>query len=188
MAAATYGNENLAMVRRGINWGAIWAGVFTFAAIWSVFGALGMAIFASAAKANAARPVSGMNVGESIWMIVLTIIAMYVAGLITGRLAAVTTSNEGVAHGQAMFGLSVVSLLVLVAIAGVGLTNAVSAPLASTHSPYILGAIADLGWAGFVALFLGWIGAMIGGSQAPRFRTGAGTSERPVQPIRSNAA
>ena len=26
MAAATYGNENLAVVRRGINWGAVWGG------------------------------------------------------------------------------------------------------------------------------------------------------------------
>jgi len=188
MAAATYGNENLAMVRRGIHWGAIWAGVFTFAAIWSVFGALGVAIFASSANPAATHPVLGMNVGESIWVIVLTIIAMYVAGLVTGRLAAVTTTSEGVAHGQAMFGLSVVGLLVLIAIAGVGLTNGVSAPFASSHSPYVLGAIADVGWAGFLALFLGWIGAMIGGSHAPRFRTGTGTSERPVQPIRSNAA
>ena len=43
-------NEELAL-RVRTDWGAIWAGVFTFIAIWSVFGFLGMAVFASAAGA-----------------------------------------------------------------------------------------------------------------------------------------
>lgn len=73
-----------------VDWGAIWAGVFVFVGIWSVFGLLGMAIFASAANANTQNPVMGMSVGMGIWAVVLTIVAMYVAGRETGRLAAVT--------------------------------------------------------------------------------------------------
>lgn len=186
MAAATYGNENLAVVRRGMNWGAVWGGVFTFMAIWSVFGALGVAIFASSANANAAHPVTGMGVGESIWVIVLTAIAMYVGGLVTGRVAAVTSRHEGVAHGQAMFGLSVAGVILLVTLATAGLTTA-GTTAASAHSPYILGAIADVGWAGFVALLVGWLGAMIGGSQGQQQRSGTAGTERPVQQIRNVA-
>lgn len=189
MAATTttYGSENLAVARRGVNWGAVWGGVFTFAAIWSVFGMLGVAVFASSANTNAAHPITGMNVGEAIWVIVLTAIAMYVGGFVTGRLAAVTTRQEGAAHGQAMFGLSVIGAIVLVILATAGLTNA-TATGASAHSPYIVGAIADVGWAGFVALFLGWLGAMIGGSHGQRQRIGTtGTTERPVQQIRNVA-
>lgn len=73
-----------------VDWGAIWAGDFVFVGIWSVFGLLGMAIFASAANANTQNPVMGMSVGMGIWAVVLTIVAMYVAGRETGRLAAVT--------------------------------------------------------------------------------------------------
>lgn len=69
---------------RRTDWGAIWAGVFTFIAIWSVFGLLGMAIFASAANPNAQNPVTGMSAGMGIWAVVLTFIAMYVGGLETG--------------------------------------------------------------------------------------------------------
>jgi MFS family permease len=192
MAAATYGNENLAVVHRGIYWSAVWGGFFTFMAIWSVFGALGVAIFASMANPNVPRPVTGMSVGESIWVIVLTAIAMYIGGLVTGRLAAVATRNEGAVHGQAMFGLSVVGALLLVILATAGLT--VTGPTeVSAHSPYILGAIAQVGWAGFLALLLGWICAMIGGSLGLEQRTitvgsekPAG-SEKPVQPFRKVA-
>ena len=185
-AAASYGNEMVAP-RRGINWGAVWGGVFTFAAIWSVFGLLGVAVFASSANPNAARPVTGMSFGEEVWAVILTIIAMYVAGFVTGRLAAVTTRHEGAAHGQAMFGLSVTGVILLLILASAGMTSGTAV---SSHSPYILGAIADIGWAGFVALFLGWLGAMLGGSQGQRQRTGTGTAagtERPVQQIRNVA-
>jgi MFS family permease len=186
MAATTYANENSAVVRRGISWSAVWGGVFTFMAIWSVFGALGVAIFASMANPNLPRPVTGMSVGESIWLIILTAVAMYVGGLFTGRLAAVTTTYEGAAHGQAMFGLSVVGVLLVVVLATAGLTTAGPTEV-SPHSPYILGAIADVGWAGFLALFLGWICAMMGGSQGQQRRTETAGSETPVQQIRKAA-
>lgn len=185
-APGTYGNEGLTVTRRGTNWSAIWAGVFTFAAIWSVFGALGLAVFASSANPNATHPIAGMGVGESIWVIVLTIIAMYVAGLVTGRLAAATTREDGVVHGQAMFGLAVVGVLVLVALAGAGLSSGAAAGTASAHGSHVLGVVADAGWAGFLALFLGWIGAMLGSSHGQRLRRAS--SERSVEEIRSHAA
>jgi len=155
--------------RRTLNWGAIWGGVFSFAAIWSVFGVLGVAIFASSANPNAPRPVSGMNVGMSIWAIVLTIIAMYVAGRVTGSLASATTRNEGVKHGLVMFGLSVVSVIILSAIGGAALSGGAGVN-GTPHSGYILGAFADLGWAGFVSLFLGWLAAMGGASTGSHSR------------------
>lgn len=187
MAASTYSNQIQsapvvrAPVNSPVNWGAIWAGVFTFVAIWSVFGMLGTAIFASAANPTAVHLVTGMGVGESIWAIVLTIIAMYVAGRETGHLAAVTTRNEGVIHGMAMFGLSVVTTVVLLAVAG----NSVSGAAAPTaHSPYTLGVISGLGWAGFISLFLGWLAALGGASAGVRSRI---DTQGTVQPIRKAA-
>ena len=43
---AEYRSTEFAFVGRRINWGAIWGGVFCFIAICTVFGALGVAIFA----------------------------------------------------------------------------------------------------------------------------------------------
>jgi hypothetical protein len=166
--------------RRRTDWGAIWAGVFTFIAIWSVFGLLGMAIFASAANPNAQSPVTGMSLGMGIWAVVLTIIAMYVAGLETGRLAGVTNRHDGLIHGMVMFGLSVVAALVITILGGTSLTSGTGVA-GSAHNPYLLSVFSDLGWIGFFSLFLGWLAAMGGastraGSSASTARTGQ-TSE-----------
>lgn len=146
------------------NWGAIWAGAFTFIAIWSVFGALGLGIFASSASAGAAQPVMGMGVGMSAWSIILTIIAMFVAGRTTGRLAGITTSGEGMLQGMVMFGLSVTAALLIVVIGGNAFGS--TAVEAGPHSSYIVGVFTYLGWTLFVALFLGWLAAIGGASTA----------------------
>ncbi|HZQ23797.1 MAG TPA: hypothetical protein VFA89_13480 [Terriglobales bacterium] len=150
-------------LRARTDWGAIWAGMFTFVAIWSVFGLLGFSIFASAANPNAARPVTGMGWGMGIWAIVLTIIAMYVAGRETGRLAAVTNKHDGAIHGMIMFGLAVVATLLITTIAGAALSGG-SGVEGQVHNPYLLDVFTGLGWAGFLSLFLGWLAAMGGAS------------------------
>jgi hypothetical protein len=163
MADLAY-EPNVVMNRGRTSWGAIWAGVFTFVAIWSVFGLLGQAIFASSANPNAQQPVTGMSVGMGIWAVILTIIAMYVAGRETGRLAAVPTRHDGLIHGMIMFGLSVVAVIVLTVLGGTSLSGGTGVN-GTAHSPYVLTVFADLGWIGFVALFLGWLAAMAGASQ-----------------------
>jgi hypothetical protein len=178
MAASTYENQNLALARSRTDWGAIWAGVFTFLAIWTVFGLLGMAIFASSASPNAARPVSGMNWGMSVWAIVLTAIAMWYAGVETGRLAGIASRRDGVLHGMAMFGLSMAAVLVIIALASTGTTTGADV---SAHSPYFLNAVSTLGWAGFVATFLGWLAAMWGASSGIKRRAGADTTVEPIR-------
>ena len=153
--------ESLAVVSRP-NWGAIWAGVFTFFAIWSVFGALGLGVFASAANPNANQPVLGMNVGEAAWTIILTIIAMFVAGRATGRLAHITNSRDGMWHGMVMFGLSIVGVLLVVIMPLFGRAEAAG----GAHSSYVIGLATYLGWTLFLSLFFGWLAALIGSATA----------------------
>src|SRR5579883_2703674 len=182
MADIPYRPENIEYVSRGrTDWGAIWAGVFTFVAIWSIFGLLGLAIFAGIANPNAPNPVSGMNVGLGIWSIILTIIAMYVAGRETGRLAAVTNKHDGLVHGMIMFGLSVVATIVITVMAGNSLSGGVGVQ-GTVHSPYLLTVFSDLGWIGFISLFLGWLAAMGGASQGAIVRkSSSGVEVREVR-------
>lgn len=167
---------------RSTDWGAIWAGVFAFAAIWSVFGTLGEAIFASSANPNAAQPVSGMSVGMGIWSIILTIIAMFVAGRVTVDLARAVDRGRKLLYANAMFGLSVVSSIVLLSLAGAVLSGGTGVA-GGPHSGYTLTILADLGWIGFVALFLGWLAAMGGASSGAKsvVRT-SGENIREIRP------
>jgi hypothetical protein len=184
MAATAFENQNAALVRSRVDWGAIWAGVFAFIAIWSVFGTLGAAIFASAANPGAARPITGMGWGMSIWAIVLTIIAMYVGGRVTGSLTTIANRREGVVHGLAMFGLSVAAVLVIVVLAGNGISS--TSTEAAVHSPYLLDVTSGLGWAGFLSLFFGWLAAMGGASSGAQQKTFADTNVHPIRNV--NAA
>lgn len=143
-----------------LDWSAIWGGVFSFIAIWSVFGLLGTSIFASNTNLNNPRPLDEMGLGIGIWIIVLTIVAMYVAGRITTHSAGIEHWVDGATHGMILFGLSISSALILTVLAGMsmGATEA----SANAHSPYVLAMLADLGWVGFASLFLGWLAAMGG--------------------------
>lgn len=163
MATSTYSNNPLLQNER-MNWSAVWAGTFTFLAIWTVFGALGLAIFASAANPRAAAPVFGMSVGMAIWAIVLTIIAMYVGAKATAMLARPASRGEGAVYGNTMFGLSVASVLVLIGVLGASASGGGAAANASVHSPYAISLVTGAGWAGFIALFLGWLAALGGAS------------------------
>ncbi len=186
MADLAYRNDLADVGCSRADWGAIWAGMFTFVAIWSVFGALGVAIFASSANPNAANPVTGMSTGMAIWTIVLTLIAMFVGGRVTGHLARVARRSDALLNGMAMFGLSVIAAVIVVVLAGTALSGGTGiAQTTSVHSPYALTVFADLGWAGFVALLIGWLAAMFGASSGlPR---AAVRSERDVREIRPAA-
>lgn len=138
------------------SWGAIWGGVFTFAAIWIVFESLALAIFPDRA-----------SVGIQIWTVILTIIAMYVAGLETGRLSSVSNAHDGLVHGIIMFGLAVVSTMVLTVLAS-GIAVGAAAPRAG----YVFAFGPGTEWAGFFALFLGWLAAMGGASTGVARRVG----------------
>jgi hypothetical protein len=166
MATLAFENQNTGLTRTRMDWGAVWAGMFTFIGIWSVFGLLGVAIFASSANPNAAHPVSGMGWGMGIWAIVLTIIAMWFAGMETGRLAAASNRRDGVVHGMTMFGLSIAAVLILVVLAGIGMNG--GSGVTAVHSSYFMDVVSGLGWAGFLSVFLGWLAAMGGASAGSR--------------------
>jgi hypothetical protein len=148
-----------APTRRGGDWSAIWGGVFVFAAIWGVFETLAFAIFGG--PRTLANVQTGMGAGLAIWTIVLTIIAMYVAGRETARLAGVVTGHNALVHGMMMFGLTVVSAIVLATLSGVVLA-AGSIVTAGASGGHLMSAGTE--WTTFIALLLGWLAAMGGAS------------------------
>jgi len=166
------------------NWPAIWAGLFVFAAIWIVFEMLGKAIFYN----------YGGVWGLGTWTIILSIIAMYVAGLETGRLSGAATRHEGLIHGLIMWGLSMVGLTIVLALIGAATSAGVAAATANPNLvvPGRIGVLNFLGpgaeWAEWLALFLSWGAAMMGGSVgATRFAAQIRRPQQPPVPMRPAA-
>ena len=151
-------------ITSSISWPAIFAGTFVFLAIEVTFGVLGMAIFASAANPLSAHPVSGMSVGIGIWLVILSIIALYSAGRTAAALSGNADSHLGMYHGLTTFGLSVFTSIV-VGVLMLGSTTVASANTAVAAGPAtVASVVATAGYWLFVALLLGMIAACMGGS------------------------
>lgn len=185
MSDIAYRNQDVYYSARRTNWGAIWIGTFAFVAIWSVFGVLGEAIFSSSANPSSAEPVGGMSVGLGVWCTILTIIAMYVAGRVTAHFAGLADRAGRITHGMAMFGLSVIGVVLMVILGGSAMSGGMGVP-GSTHSPYILTVFSDIGWVGFASLFLGWLAAMGGAAHGP-FGTTLAREDKNVRQVRPAA-
>jgi hypothetical protein len=152
--------------REPARWSAIFAGTFAFLAVEATFGVLGTAIFASSANPNAAHPISGMSAGMGIWTVVLTIIALYVAGRTAGHLSGATRKLDGMYHGLVTFGLCIFAS-VLVAAMIVGSTMPAAASTTATAGTATIGSmVATGGWWLFFSLLLGGWAAISGGSNA----------------------
>lgn len=161
-----------AVDRYGTPWGAVWAGAFSAAAIWTVFGELGVAIFRTTGGLNT----TGVSWGMGVWSIILTGIALFVGGRVTGRMGELRTRRDAAMAGQTMFGLTAVGLVLTLALMGTG---------ANAAGPSYVGyAIRSAGWFGWVGVLCGWIGAMAGATGAQRIVRQAAT---PVRDIRNAA-
>ncbi len=186
MADVTYmaGRDDFVPATSRTAWGAIFGGTFAFLAVWATFGTLGLAIFASNANPNAAKPLSGMPVGEGFWIAILSIIALYVGGRVTAALAGIRTRTDGVMHGLIMFGLSVFSAILIAALIAGSTTVTTTAASLTAHSPYLLSEIAGSGYILFVSLILGGCAAMLGGTHGlPRATRVAATEVPEVRRI-----
>jgi hypothetical protein len=128
------------------DWSAVWGGAFIFAAIWTVFESLAVAILG----------ITHLGTAIAVWTIVLTIIAMWIAGMETARLAGYSTQHEGIAHGLMMFGVVVMGAMTAMLLSTTILGGT------GVHDALAKGVAAGMAWTAFLSLFLGWLAAMVG--------------------------
>jgi hypothetical protein len=159
-------------IRSRMSWPAIFAGTFVFLAIEVTFGVLGTAIFASAVNPASAHPVSGMSAGIGIWLVILSIIALYFGGRAATALSGATDRHIGMYHGLVTFGVSVFTSIVVGAMLLGSTTLAPATRAASAGPATVSDYVATAGYWLFVALLLGMIAAAIGGSQARKKEPG----------------
>src|ERR1700739_3632890 len=105
MADLSVNGEGRSFSSGTTDWSAIWAGLFTFVGILSVFEFLGIALFP---PANV-----GAKVGLGIWSVILTGIAMFIAGRLTSSSARLSSGYDAARHGMIMFGLCLTAAVVL---------------------------------------------------------------------------
>ena len=146
-----------------LSWSGIFSGTFLFLAIEVTFGILGVAIFTQAMNPNSAAPVSpGVSIGSGIWMVVLSIIALYFAGKLASRVSGSITRNAGMYAGLVTFGMCVFTSFLVTSLA-LGNNFRLQANMANASGAAIADFIVVGGYWLFAALVLGMIAAASGG-------------------------
>jgi hypothetical protein len=150
-----------------VAWGAIFGGTFVYMAIMATFGSLGGAIFADA----------GHAAGMVVWMTILAIISLYVAGHASGVLSRVRDRSTGSYQGLITFGMCVFSTILVLSLTWASTTAAGSQTGITRWD--VVNVAGTGGWGLFCGLFFGMLAAMGGGSRAANDQTTAEVIERP---------
>lgn len=104
-----------------LSWGAIFAGLFVAIGVHLVLALLGVAIGMSAWSPASPGGVDGSDVatGVGIWAAISALIALFVGGATTGRLAGILNRKDGALHGAVLWSLTTVVLMWLI-VSGLG--------------------------------------------------------------------
>lgn len=141
--------ENRSAKRTGVSWSSVFAGTFVFLAIEATFEMLARAIFT---PANAGP---GLNPGAGIWMVILSIIALYFGAKTAVHFSGEARRLDGMYYGLITFGLSIFTAILITA----GIVGSTPNALHAIMD----GVAANAVWL-FVTLILGGIAAAIGGA------------------------
>lgn len=120
---ATVNGDHYGAVRR-VSWGAIFAGTVVALAVQLGLGLLGMSIgLATYDPASEADTLSGMGIGAGIWLVISTLISIFVGGFIASRLAGSPARPDGILQGIVVWALATLLTFFLMTTAVGGLIS-----------------------------------------------------------------
>jgi hypothetical protein len=104
---------------RRISWGAVFAGTILALAIQLALSMLGLGIGMGILDPYDASPGQGLGIGSIIWLLVSTIISLFIGGWVAAKLAGIPRTTESVMHGLLTWSLfTLVSLYLLTTVIG----------------------------------------------------------------------
>ncbi len=105
---------------RRVSWGAIFAGTIVAMVIQIALTLLGLSIgLGVVTQAPTTNALSGVGIGATIWLVVSTLISLYIGGYFAGRLAGLPTRQDGILNGVVVWALATL-LSVFLATSAVG--------------------------------------------------------------------
>lgn len=115
-----------------MRWSAVFAGAFVSAGLWMMFQLLGAGIGLSAIDASNSGSLRSVGIGTGIWSIIAPLLALFLGGMVAGRLATTAARGIGALHGLVVWAMTslvglfaVISLVTAIASGAVKLGGAV---------------------------------------------------------------
>lgn len=113
-----------------ISWGAIFAGVVTYFALFFMFSLIGSAIGFGMVDATSANPLDGVGTGVMVWTVVTMILSFFGAGFVAGAAA----RRVGILHGFLSWATSMIVLVIMLSYVAIGALSAVGSMFSSITS------------------------------------------------------
>lgn len=143
MAYAKTSIDNLANKVSRISWGAILAGTLTALAVVFMLNLLGIGIgLTTIDPMTETDPFSGLGTGALIWMGLSNLVALFVGGLVAGRMSGLPSNSDGGLHGFLTWALfALISVYLITSTIGTmvnGMSSAVSGLFGNSQSEKII--------------------------------------------------
>lgn len=115
---------------RRISWGAVLGGVAAAMSIQLMLTVLGMGIgMAAIEPASGNDPGAGMAIGAGIWWFVTGLLALFVGGVVAGRLAGLPNVMDSTLHGMLVWAVAGIVGVVVLTTSAAGLLAGAAGPL-----------------------------------------------------------
>lgn len=127
-------------------WAAIFAGVTVALGSWLVLHLIGIGVGLTAIDPDEASSLKGVGIGAGVWSLIAPILALFVGGIVAGRIA--PTINTGVAaiHGAVLWGVTAIAgfILVVMMLSSLTRTAMSTAQAVGSAAGQSLGAVSGL--------------------------------------------
>jgi hypothetical protein len=92
-----------------VSWGAIFGGAFAALGLWLLLYAFGLAVGLSGVDPNNPGSIKGSGIFTGVWGVFAPLVALFVGGVVAGRLAGIFNRGYGAIHGLVMWGVATVA-------------------------------------------------------------------------------
>lgn len=89
-----------------MRWSAVFAGTVLAIGLWILLQVLGMGVGLSAVDTDDAGNLKGIGIGTGVWSLIAPLIALFLGGLLVGRLSGTRDRKVGAMHGSVMWALA----------------------------------------------------------------------------------
>lgn len=110
-----------------VSWGAIFAGTLVSVGVWLLLHVLGIGAGLTSIDPTNADSLRRAGIGTGVWSLLAPLIALFIGGLVVGRLAGPLGRLTGAIHGAVVWSLSTVSAVALVWVAATAVLGGAAA-------------------------------------------------------------
>jgi hypothetical protein len=100
-----------------LGWSAILAGATVALGVWLVLHVLGIGIGLTAVDPEDAGTLRGVGIGTGVWSAIAPILALFIGGLVAGRMAPTINTANAAIHGAVVWALTALVSMILVSMA-----------------------------------------------------------------------